>query len=161
MNSVKAGATSVATSVAPRSAPRRMARQAAGYLVVGGAAAVVDIGVFHALMQLADAGLAKLAGHLHVARLLLAAALSFSIAAVLNYLLSSVWLYRRNWRSARRAAMFLLFALVGLGINSAATWWFASHLPILPTVAKIGGVGVAFVANFLMNTLIVFKAEDA
>ena len=55
----------------------------------------------------------------------------------------------------------LLFALVGLGINASATWWLAGHLPIEPTLAKVGGVGIAFIVNFLMNTFIVFRAEDA
>ena len=60
----------------------------------------------------------------------------------------------------RRAAKFLLFALVGLCINVGATWWLAHMFPIMPTLAKIGGVGIAFGANFLMNTFIVFRAED-
>jgi putative flippase GtrA len=33
-------------------------------------------------------------------------------------------------------------------------------LPIAPTLAKVGGVGIAFLANFLMNTFIVFRADD-
>ena len=125
----------------------RLARQALGYLVVGGLAAVVDIGLFHLLTQRLDG-------------LLLAAAMSFAVAAVVNYSLSSLWVYRRAWRSWRRASMFLLFASVGLCINAGVTWWLGGTLPIAPTLAKVGGVGVAFVANFLMNTFIVFRAED-
>jgi putative flippase GtrA len=41
------------------------------------------------------------------------------------------------------------------------TLLLAGALPIPPTLAKIGGVGVAFVVNFLMNTFIVFRTEDA
>ena len=125
----------------------RLARQALGYLVVGGLAAVVDISLFHLLAQ-------RLNG------LLLAAVISFAVAAVVNYSLSSLWVYRRQWRSWRRAGMFLVFASVGLCINAGVTWWLGSTLPIAPVMAKVGGVGTAFVANFLVNTFIVFRAED-
>lgn len=127
----------------------RLARQALGYLMVGGLAAVVDIGLFHLLVS-----------HFDNAGVLLPAAASFAVAAVVNYSLSSVWVYRRQWRSWRRAGMFLLFALVGLCINAGATWWLAHTLPVVPTLAKVGGVAIAFVVNFLMNTFIVFRTED-
>ena len=133
-----------------------LARKAYGYLLVGGLAAIVDIGLFHLLTHYAFSPLNPTLG----GNILLAAALSFGLAALVNYGLSSFWVYRRNWQSARRAALFLSFALVGLSINSGATWWLAHNLPIMPTLAKIGGVAVAFVVNFLMNTFIVFKAED-
>ena len=124
-----------------------LARQALGYLLVGGLAAVVDIGLFHLLVSRVDGVLLPAVG-------------SFLVAAVVNYALSSVWVYRRQWRSLRRASQFLLFALVGLCINAGATWWLAQALAMAPTLAKIGGVGIAFGANFLMNTFIVFRAED-
>lgn len=124
-----------------------LARQARGYLVVGGLAAVVDIGLFHFLAP----------GFAHP---LPPAVLSFLVAACVNYSLSAAWVYRRNWRSWQRAGRFLLFACVGLCINAGVTWALASSLPIVPTLAKVGGVGVAFVANFLMNTFLVFRTED-
>ena len=124
-----------------------LARQALGYLLVGGLAAVVDIGLFHLLVS-------------RVEGVLLPAVGSFLVAAVVNYTLSSVWVYRRQWRSLRRASQFLLFALIGLCINAGMTWWLAQAFAMAPTLAKIGGVGIAFGANFLMNTFIVFRAED-
>lgn len=123
------------------------ARQGLGYLLVGGLAAVVDVGLFHLMSA-------------RFTSVLLPAMLSFLVAALFNYTLSSLWVYRRQWRSWRRMALFLLFAVVGLALNVGATWWLAGHFPISPTLAKIGGVGIAFIANFLMNTLIVFRAND-
>lgn len=125
-----------------------LTQKAFGYLMVGGLAAVVDIGLFHLLA-------AQLGG------IMVPAMLSFGVAAVVNYSLSSVWVYRRRWQSPRRAALFLALSLVGLCINAGATWYLAHTLTIMPTLAKVGGVGIAFIANFLMNTFIVFKAEDA
>lgn len=137
----------VAPAATTTGAAPRLASQALGYLMVGGLAAVVDIGLFHLLSQ-------RLHG------LLLPAIASFVVAAVVNYSLSSLWVYRRQWRSLRRATLFFMLACVGLCINAGATWWLGSTLPIAPTLAKIGGVATAFVANFLMNTFIVFRAED-
>ena len=136
-------ATVDTAAMAPSRLPL-LARQALGYLMTGGLAAVVDIGGFHLLAS-------------HFDGVLLPAALSFLVAAVVNYTLSSLKVYRQDWRSPRRAALFLVFACVGLSINASVTWMLATALPIPPTLAKVGGVAVAFVANFLMNTFIVFR----
>lgn len=118
-----------------------MRRQALGYALTGGAAAVVDIGGFHLLSQ-------ALPG------VLLPATASFLVAALVNYLLTSRWVFRRDWRSLRQAARFFAFACLGLAINAGVTGLLA---PVLaPTLAKTAGVGVAFGANFLMNALWVF-----
>lgn len=135
------------TSATTLPAAPELARQAVGYLIVGGLAALVDIGLFHWFAP-------------RFASVLLPAVLSFLIAAVVNYTLSSLWVYRRQWRSLRRAALFFLFASVGLCVNAGVTWWLANALPIVPTAAKAGGVAVAFAINFLMNTFIVFRAGD-
>lgn len=124
------------------------AQRGFGYLLVGGMAAIVDIGLFHVISANSNA-------------VMLPAVLSFMVAAAFNYALSSVWVFRRQWRSWRRLSLFLLFAIVGLSINAGVTWWLASQFPIAPTFAKVGGVGIAFSVNFLMNTFIVFRADDA
>jgi putative flippase GtrA len=116
---------------------------APGYILAAGLAAVVDIGGFHWVAR-------------HLDNLAAAAALSFLVAAGVNYTLSSLWVYRREWRSLRRASLFLLFACLGLGLNAGMTWWLAVTLPVHPTLAKVGGVATAFGFNFLVNTRLVF-----
>lgn len=128
-------------------ATRRWPRQLMGYLMTGGLAAAVDIGLFALLAP-------RLGG------LLLPAVCSFLVAAIVNYTLSSVWVYQRAWRSWRRAGLFLLFASLGLVVNAGATWYLGSQWPMPATLAKVGGVGVAFVMNFWVNTLVVFRATD-
>lgn len=118
-----------------------MRRQALGYALTGGAAAVVDIGGFHLLARVLPG-------------VLLPATASFLVAALLNYRLTSRWVFGRDWRSLRQAARFFAFACLGLAINAGVTWLLAPVLP--PTLAKTAGVGVAFGANFLMNALWVF-----
>ncbi len=121
---------------------------ALGYTLVGGLAAGVDIGAFHGLAP-------------HLPSVWLAAALSFGVAAAVNYTLSSLWVYRRRWDSLRRAALFLGFACVGLAVNAGVTWWLASTWPVHATLAKVGGVASAFLINFWMNTRLVFARVGA
>lgn len=122
---------------------RTLLAYAPGYMLAAGLAAVVDIGGFH-----------WLAPQMH--SVVGAAALSFVAAAAVNYTLSSLWVYRRAWRDLRRAGLFLLFACVGLCLNTGMTWWLASALLLHPTLAKVGGVATAFGFNFLVNTRLVF-----
>ena len=124
-------------------ATRSMREYALGYTLAGGLAAGVDIGGFHWLAP-------------RLQPLLLAAVLSFVLAAMVNYTLSSLWVYRRRWRSLRRAALFLALACLGLAVNAGVTWWLASTLPLHATLAKVGGVATAFGINFWMNTQLVF-----
>src|SRR3546814_18025855 len=62
---------------------------------------------------------------------------------------------------ARKAVLFLVFAGVGLVINVTATTliWQASDLPLI--LCKTGGVGIAFLFNFAVNYLIVFRSRPA
>jgi len=120
-----------------------MRHPALGYALTGGVAALVDLGGFHWLAPRMES-------------ILLAAALSFCAAAVVNYLLSSRWVFRRDWRSCRRAALFAAAACAGLSINAGMTWALASAWPLHATLAKAGGIGVAFTANYLMNRHWVF-----
>jgi putative flippase GtrA len=126
-----------------------MKREALGYAVTGGLAAVVDIGGFHWLTRAAPP----------VDGVLLPATLSFGMAVVVNYLLTSHWVFRRDWRDLRQAGRFFGLACVGLAINTATTTLLA--LALHPTLAKAGGVAVAFGANFLMNAFWVFGAGAA
>ena len=123
------------------------ARLALRYACTGGLAAVVDIGLFHALA-------APLAGRL-LPGLLLPALLSFLVAALVNFVASSAWAYRQDWRSARRAGRFLLAASLGGFVNSAVTAGLGlAGWPA--TAAKVAGVGIAFGLNFAVNTRWVF-----
>lgn len=114
-----------------------------GYLVTGGLAAVVDIGGFHLLAP-------------HLPGVWPAAALSFVMAAAVNYRLSSAWVFEAHWRSLRQAALFLAAACVGLAVNTGATWALARLAGMHPTLAKAGGVASAFTLNFMLNARWVF-----
>lgn len=113
------------------------------YLVTGGLAAIIDVSVFSYLNSLQFTVLA-------------AATIGFIVACLFNYISTSIFVFAANWRSATRALSFLAAALVGLSINVSITSCLAAY-GIWPVLAKIVGIGIAFIANFSMNSLIVFR----
>lgn len=130
---------------APREPMPELTGKFLRYLMTGGTAAVVDVGGFALLLR---TGLPVPA----------AGAASFCAAAVVNYLLTSRFVFRRA-AHPRGFAVFLGAAGLGLLINVGVTWAAAAQLPIPAVLAKLVGVGVAFAANFLLNAFVVFSAR--
>jgi putative flippase GtrA len=118
----------------------------AGYLFSGGLAAIVDVGGFALLIQ------AEMP-------LLPAAAVSFILAAIVNFQVSSRFVFKRQ-ATGRRFAVFLLAALLGLAINVYITVSVARSFYLPPIYAKIAGIAVALIVNFLLNLLLVFRVND-
>lgn len=118
-----------------------------GYILTGGTAAVVDTAGFAVLHAL---GL----------QVMLAAILSFLAAAVVNYVLTSRYVFRERLGLARWFA-FIAFACVGLVVNVSATTVIAGRLDVIPELAKVAGIGVAFLLNFALNYAVVFRAKPA
>ena len=122
---------------------RTVAAQLARYLLTGGLAAVVDIGLFAILHRLGWP-------------IAWAATMSFCLAAAVNYLLTARFVFATR-STVSHFGLFFVVALVGLGINVAVTVALATGPGVMPELAKIGAVGVAFLANFSMNKFIVFR----
>ncbi len=117
--------------------------QIARYVLTGGLAAVVDIGLFHVLVTGGAGALPAAIG-------------SFLIAAVVNYVLTSTLVFRVRRRSARQAALFLGFASIGCAANSGLTV-IIFNAGATPALAKTLAIGAVFFLNFLMNRFIVFR----
>ncbi len=116
------------------------------YFLTAGTAAVVDVGGF--------AGLCFLRVPIAVA-----AVGSFGLAAVVNYLLSARFAFGRA-ATLRGFGLFLLAAVGGLIVNVSVTLLASSYLGIAPVLAKILGVGTAFLVNFWLNNHIVFHKRS-
>jgi putative flippase GtrA len=117
------------------------------YGVTGGIAAIVDAGGFALLL---GTGLA----------LWLAGTLSFCIAALVNYGLSSRFVFARG-ATAQGFALFFVAALIGLSVNLGVTLLGVYLAGLVPIAAKIVGIGVAFLVNFALNLLVVFRPSAA
>ena len=116
------------------------------YTLTGGSAAVIDLGAFALLYPAALS-------------LPLAATASFLLAAVENYVFTSYFVYKQAL-GVRRFGAFLLTASIGLAVNVGVTFAAAAFLGVPPLIAKIAGIGVAFLLNFSLNTLIVFRKKS-
>ena len=113
------------------------------YFVTGGVAAVVDTTAFIALQH---AGLALLA----------AASVSFLIAAVVNFQLSTRFVFSHAG-GLRTFVSFLLAASIGYVVNVGVTVGVASSFDLMPSIAKVIGIATAFLMNFALNLLVVFR----
>jgi putative flippase GtrA len=125
-----------------------LARALGRYFLVGGAAAVVDIGLFLYFAQ-----------RLGMPYLRVGAA-SFVVATLVNYLLSVRFVFVSGQRFRRRWEVVLVFAvsLVGLGINSAILWAGVEHAHSPLLLAKVAATGVVFFWNFAARRVLVFGA---
>lgn len=116
------------------------------YFFTAGTAAVVDVGGF-ALLRLTSTPIA------------IAAIASFCAAAVVNYLLSCRYAFNQP-PAVRGFALFFVAALGGLAVNVTVTLAGSLYLGIAPVLAKIIGVGCAFLLNFWLNLRIVFRTRS-
>jgi len=115
------------------------------YAVTGGIAAVVDAGGFVLLVN------AKLG-------IVVAGCLSFCVAALVNYNLTSQFVFDRA-ATLRGFASFLVAALIGLTVNIGITFMGVFMVGLPPLAAKLMGIAIAFIVNFLINLRIVFHAK--
>ena len=113
------------------------------YIATGGAAAIVDVVGFRILsMSALPIGAA--------------AAVSWFVAAIVNYSLTSKFVFIRA-ESGERLLHFLVGAGVGLSINVGVTVFCATTVGIDPLLSKVIGIGTAFLFNYLINLLWVFR----
>jgi putative flippase GtrA len=149
MVSVRSTASSSTTSSAERRGrARRFGRALGRYFVVGGIAAVIDIGLFLLFAQ-----------HLGMPYLRVAAA-SFVVATLANYWLSIRFVFVSGQRFRRRWEVALVFAvsLAGLALNGAILWLCVEAWHFGLIFAKLTATGVVFFWNFLARRVLVFGA---
>jgi putative flippase GtrA len=117
------------------------------YVLTGGTAAIVDVGGF-ALLGLTALPLA------------VSSVLSFCAAVVVNYSLSSRFVFLRPLSFAG-FGLFFAAAVGGMAINVSITLIGSLWLESPPVVAKVVGCGVAFLLNFWVNLRVVFRPAAA
>src|SRR5271165_4640920 len=116
------------------------------YGMTGGSAAIVDLGLFWVLS----------ATYLPVAT---AATISFVCAAIVNYMLTTKFVFNERF-STERLAKFLSFALLGLVFNVLVTVLVAGATPVPAPLAKAVGIGTAFFFNYWLNVVFVFGSGN-
>ena len=117
------------------------------YFFTAGAAAIVDVGGFALLVKTP----------LPIA---VSAVMSFCVSTVVNYLLTSRYVFH-NKPSVRGYGLFFIAAVGGLIVNVSVTLVGSLYLGMTPVLAKLAGVGTAFLVNFWLNSRIVFRTPPA
>jgi putative flippase GtrA len=116
------------------------------YFLTAGTAAIVDVGGF-ALLCSTPIPIA------------VSAVTSFCLATVVNYLLSSRFAFNQS-PTLRGFGLFFVAAVGGLMVNVSVTLVGSLYLGIAPVLAKIVGVGTAFLLNFWLNLRMVFRTPS-
>lgn len=122
-------------------------KQLIRYSGTAGVAAIVDLGGF-ALLEWTGIYIA------------VAAAASFLMATVVNYLLTSRMVFAQH-ATLRGYGRFLVAALAGLSVNVGVTVLAVQIFELSPIASKATGIGFAFFVNFALNVVFVFCVLDA
>jgi putative flippase GtrA len=112
------------------------------YGFVGGVGAVVDAGGLFLLTS----GLG-----LHY---LISAAISFTVATVVNYLLSIAWVFRSSGRVRQEFALFTLIGVGGLGLTELILWVTVSQIGLNYMVGKLIALGLVMFWSFFLRRLL-------
>jgi putative flippase GtrA len=120
------------------------------YLFVGGAAAIVDIGLFYL-----GAGILGW-------NYLLVGACSFTLATVVNYVLSVRLVFQSGVRFSRHHEVALVFLISGAGLllNQLILYICISQHILGLFLAKLAATGGVFFWNYFMRSRIVFSPSD-
>jgi len=117
------------------------------YCFVGGFAFIVDYGLLYILTEYAG---------FHY---LISATISFIAGLIVNYLLSTWWIFR-NSKLKNKAAEFTVFALIGvigLLLNNLLLYVFTDLLHVHYMISKLIVAALVMIWNFFGRKLILFK----
>jgi len=117
------------------------------YCFVGGLAFIVDYGLLYMLTEYAG---------LHY---LVSATISFVAGLLVNYALSTWWIFRKS-KLKNKMAEFTIFALIGvigLGLNNLLLYLFTDVIGIYYMVSKLITAALVMIWNFAGRKIILFK----
>ena len=116
------------------------------YFFVGGFAFIVDFGLLYILTEFV---------HFHY---LLSASLSFFAGLILNYFLSTIWVFNKSKIKSKSAEFFIFAAigLIGLGLNALFMWIFTDLLVLYYLISKIITTMLVYFWNFFARKFILF-----
>ena len=100
------------------------------YAGTAGVAAIVDVGLFWGLSELAMSSS-------------IAAVASFLIASVVNYVLTARYVFHAPIGLVNYG-LFLSGASLGFAINVGVTLYFSNVVGLLAPLSKLAGIGLAF-----------------
>ena len=117
------------------------------YLISSGVAFLVDLALLYVLTEF---------GGMHY---LVSNLIAASIAMVVNYLLSAIWVFPAR-RLSNRAAEFAIFAgtgVAGIGLNELLLWLFTDLAGLYYMISKILAAIVGYSTKFFVRRQLLFR----
>jgi putative flippase GtrA len=117
------------------------------YGLVAVAAFTVDIGSLAAQVNIL---------HIHY---LVAAAFAFCLGLIVNFLLSTAWVFSA-YQSRNRLFEFGIFAitgLVGLGLTEVLIWLFTAQFHLFYLISKLAAAFIVVIWNFAARKVLLYR----
>lgn len=90
---------------------------------------------------------------------LISAVFSYLTGMVVNYLLSTYWVFAKR-KLTSRTTEFLIFAIIGiigLGVNELLLWFFTGVLLLHYMISRIFSAGIGYVWKYIVRKFILFR----
>lgn len=113
------------------------------FLLVGGTATVIDFIIFFLLHEILSVNT------------LVANVTSFSLSLIYNYFISILWVFETDKDASKKQQfiIFLVFSLMGLGINTAIVYFCTDILKLYSMIGKIIATAIVMVFNFVTRKI--------
>jgi putative flippase GtrA len=118
------------------------------YIFVGSVATVVDIGMLFLLTSVIGV------------HYLLSAALAFVMGIIVNYKLSTLWIFEKTNKRKTEITIFTLIGIVGLGLNELILWIAVEEFAIYYVLAKIISTAIILIWNFTARRFLFAKLKN-
>lgn len=128
------------------------------YLFVGGLAFLVDFALSYVLFRFAFQEQKEFG--------CIANALSFIAGLIVNYLISTFWIFKTS-KVDNKVVEFLSFAAIGVvgllitvGITKLFEIWLGDTTSLFQIIAKIVSTGVSFLWNFFARKILLYTKKE-
>ena len=109
------------------------------FIVVGGIATIIDFAVLYLLKEFI--GLNEI----------LANTISFTVSVIYNYIASIKWVFDvdKDTNEKQQFIIFIVFSIIGLGINNLILWICIDKFNIHYLIGKVFATGIVMIFNFI------------
>ena len=86
---------------------------------------------------------------------LISSFISFTVSTVFNYIASVHWVFDVDQKKSQRRnfVLFIVFSVIGLGINQCIMWFGVEKLDLYYMLVKIGATAIVMVFNFVTRKM--------
>lgn len=109
------------------------------FIIVGGIATIIDFAVLYLLKEFI--GLNEI----------LANTISFTVSVIYNYIASIKWVFDvdKDKNEKQQFIIFIVFSIIGLGINNLILWICIDKFNIHYLIGKVFATGIVMIFNFI------------